>query len=60
MTYVNKLGVSRHFIFHILVIPIACICEYVMRTLRKIFRKWLDNMNEFYRPLIENNITICL
>ena len=60
MTYVNKLGVSRDFIFNILVIPIACICEYVMKILRKIVRKWLDNMNEFYRPLIENNITICL
>lgn len=31
-----------------------------MRIIRKIFRKWLDNMNEFYKPLIENNIPIIM
>ena len=29
-----------------------------MKTLKKLFRIWLDNMNEFYRPMIENN-TVC-
>ena len=31
-----------------------------MRIIRKIVRKWLDNMNEFYKPLIENNIPIIM
>ena len=30
----------------------------IMRTLKKLFRIWLDNMNEFYRPMIENNVPI--
>ena len=29
-----------------------------MKTIKKLFRIWLDNMNEFYRPMIENN-TVC-
>ena len=32
----------------------------IMRTLRKIFKIWLDNMAEFYKPLIENNIQIIM
>ena len=31
-----------------------------MRIIRKIVRIWLDNMNEFYKPLIENNIPIIM
>ena len=31
-----------------------------MKILRKIVRKWLDNIVEFYKPLIENNIQIIM
>ena len=31
-----------------------------MRIIRKIVRIWLDNMNEVYKPLIENNIPIIM
>ena len=31
-----------------------------MRIIRKIVRIWLDNINEFYKPLIENNIPIIM
>jgi len=31
-----------------------------MRIIRKIVRIWLDNMAEFYKPLIENNIPIIM
>ena len=31
-----------------------------MRIIRNIVRKWLDNMAEFYKPLIENNIPIIM
>ena len=36
------------------------VCETLMKILRKIVRKWLDNMVEFYKPLIENNIQIIM
>ena len=32
----------------------------VMKTIKKLFKIWLDNMNEFYRPMIENNVPIWL
>ena len=60
MMHIKKLGVSRHFISHIWEISMMSVCETLMRILRKIVRKWLDNMNEFYKPLIENNISICV
>ena len=31
-----------------------------MKTIKKLFRIWLDNMAEFYKPLIENNIPIIM
>lgn len=60
MMHIKKLGVSRDFMFHIWEISMMSVCETLMRILRKIVRKWLDNMNEFYKPLIENNISICV
>lgn len=31
-----------------------------MKTIKKLFKIWLGNMNEFYRPMIENNIPIIM